>query len=274
MARRGGGGGLHAVLFGAGRMGAAMAAGWLRAPDVAGLSRLSVIEPDPSGFAAIASASKIVSLNPQTASVADVVVLAVKPQIFGDVEASVRPWIGPETLVMSIMAGLPTQRLVSGLATEKVVRAMPNTPGAIGKGVTGYAMSAACGEGESSVAARLLSPLGKVVGPLKEAQMDAVTAISGSGPAYVFLLAECLESSAKMMGLDAETAALLARETVAGAGALLAEGGDPSILRKAVTSPGGTTAAALDVLMAPDAMPLLVRRAVEAAARRSAELSK
>lgn len=119
----------------------------------------------------------------------------------------------------------------------------------------------------------LLAPLGGVVGPLAEASIDAVTAVSGSGPAYVFLLAETLESAAVAAGLDRETAARLARETVVGAGALLAEGANPADLRKAVTSPGGTTAAALDVLMANGALPDLMHEAVEAARKRAVELS-
>src|SRR5690606_21242847 len=159
------------------------------------------------------------------------------------------------------------------LGATKVARAMPNTPGAIGKGVTGYALSQDCGAAEKAATEQLLAPLGGVVGPLDENRIDAVTAVSGSGPAYVFLLAEALEGAAVSAGLDRGTAAKLARQTVIGAGALLAEGGDPADLRKAVTSPGGTTAAALDILMSNDTLTDLIRRAVEAAAKRSAELS-
>jgi pyrroline-5-carboxylate reductase len=141
-------------------------------------------------------------------------------------------------------------------------------------GVTGYALSSKCGAAEKAATEKLLAPLGGVVGPLDEAQIDAVTAVSGSGPAYVFLLAEALAAAGVAVGLAEDVAAQLAHRTVVGAGALLAEGGDPAALRKAVTSPGGTTAAALDVLMAQGAIPDLMRRAVEAAAKRGAELSR
>jgi pyrroline-5-carboxylate reductase len=152
---------------------------------------------------------------------------------------------------------------------------MPNTPGAIGMGATGFALSAACGDAESLTTAMLLEPLGLVVGPLKEDQMDAVTAVSGSGPAYVFLLVESLAAAGRSAGLDEATANALARETIIGAGALLGEFAEaPAELRRQVTSPGGTTAAALDVLMGEGGMPDLLRRAVDAAVRRGGELAK
>ena len=152
---------------------------------------------------------------------------------------------------------------------------MPNTPGAIGMGVTGFALSGACGDAENVATGKLLEPLGLVLGPLPEAQMDAVTAVSGSGPAYVFLLVEALAAAGRSVGLDEATANALARETIIGAGALLGEFAEsPAELRKAVTSPGGTTAAALGVLMSAGGMPDLMRKAVDAAVRRGAELSR
>jgi pyrroline-5-carboxylate reductase len=263
----------QAVLMGAGRMGAAMARGWLRSLKGAGLGKLHVIEPEPSAEVAAWGKSGKISLN-RAANPADVVVLAVKPQGFAKAASSISGWIGPDTLVISIMAGITIRGISDALGVMRVARAMPNTPGAIGKGVTGYALSPQCGEAEKASAEKLLAPLGDVVGPLEEKHIDAVTAVSGSGPAYVFLLAEALEGAAKAAGLDDATAATLARKTVIGAGALLAEGGDPADLRRAVTSPGGTTAAALDVLMARGAIPELMRKAVEAAAKRGAELSR
>ncbi|HEX5005967.1 MAG TPA: pyrroline-5-carboxylate reductase [Hyphomonadaceae bacterium] len=262
----------QAVLVGAGRMGVAMARGWLRSLKTAGIGKLHVVEPDPSAEVAAWGKSGKISLN-RAANPADIVVLAVKPQGFAKAAPSIGGWVGPDTLVISIMAGVTIRGIGEALGVSKVARAMPNTPGAIGKGVTGYALSSLCGETEKSTAEKLLAPLGGVVGPLEEKHIDAVTAVSGSGPAYVFLLAEALEGAARAAGLDSETAATLARKTVIGAGALLAEGGDPAELRKAVTSPGGTTAAALDILMARGAIPELMRKAVEAAARRGAELS-
>jgi pyrroline-5-carboxylate reductase len=261
------------ALIGAGRMGAALAFGWLRKLSAAGVARLDIVEPTPSPDIEKAAESRKVRLNQKPAP-ADVVVLAVKPQGFADALKSIAPWVGAETLVISIMAGVTIKRIHEALGSARIVRAMPNTPGAIGKGVTGYALSAACGEQERETAEKLLASLGETVGPLDEGMIDAVTAVSGSGPAYVFLLAETMEAAGRAAGLDAETAARLARGTVAGAGALLAEGGDPAQLRKAVTSPGGTTAAALDVLMGDGAMPELMRKAVDAAVRRGGELAK
>lgn len=262
----------QAVLVGAGRMGAAMARGWLRGLGDAGLSMLHVVEPEPSEEVATWKKGGRIALN-DAANPVDVAVLAVKPQGFAKAAPGLAGWIGPRTLVVSIMAGVTIRGISEALGATKVARAMPNTPGAIGKGVTGYALSQDCGAAEKAATEQLLAPLGGVVGPLDENRIDAVTAVSGSGPAYVFLLAEALEGAAVSAGLDRGTAAKLARQTVIGAGALLAEGGDPADLRKAVTSPGGTTAAALDILMANDALTDLIRRAVEAAAKRSVELS-
>lgn len=264
----------HAVLAGAGRMGSAMARGWLQDLGAAGLGKLSVLEPQPGEDVIEAANAKLISLNPPPEP-ADILVLAVKPQGFTGSVDGLKAWVSPQTLVVSIMAGVTICRIASALGCPKVARAMPNTPGAIGMGATGYALSDACGDAESVATGKLLEPLGLVVGPLKETQMDAVTAVSGSGPAYVFLLVEALAAAGKAAGLDEATANALARETIVGAGALLGEFAEsPSELRKAVTSPGGTTAAALDVLMADGGMPDLMRKAVDAAVRRGAELAR
>lgn len=261
------------VLAGAGRMGSAMMRGWLRNPRAAGLGELSVIEPEADAALKTLAANGAIRLNPEP-EIADVVIVALKPQAFAAAASQLAKWCGPKTLVISIMAGAKMWDIGRALGVTRVVRAMPNTPGAIGQGVTAYCLSKDAKAADRTATQKLLAPLGEVVGPVDEDQMDAVTAVSGSGPAYVFLLAETLEAAARAAGLDAATAAVLARRTVAGAGALLAEGGDPTDLRKAVTSPGGTTAAALDVLLSSGAMPELMRRAVEAAVRRGAELSK
>jgi pyrroline-5-carboxylate reductase len=264
----------HAVLVGAGRMGSAMARGWLGDLGAAGLARLSVVEPAPGDDVKEAAATGLIALNPAPEP-ADLLILAVKPQGFGAAADALKAWVGPDTLVISIMAGVTIARIASALGCQKVARAMPNTPGAIGMGATGFALSDACGEAEAATTAALLEPLGLVVGPLNENQMDAVTAVSGSGPAYVFLLVESLAAAGRSVGLDEATANALARETIIGAGALLGEFAEqPSELRRQVTSPGGTTAAALDVLMASGGMPDLMRKAVDAAARRGAELAK
>lgn len=264
----------HAVLFGAGRMGSAMARGWLGDLTSAGLARLSVVEPMPDDDIADAASEGLFALNPAPEQ-ADIVVLAVKPQGFSAAADGLKAWIGPETLVVSIMAGVTIARIGQALGVTKIARAMPNTPGAIGMGATAFALSDACGSMESLATSQLLEPLGLVLGPLAEDKMDAVTAVSGSGPAYVYLLVEALATAGRSAGLDEATANALARETVVGAGALLGASSEaPGDLRKAVTSPGGTTAAALDVLMSAGGLPDLMRKAVDAAARRGAELAR
>jgi len=265
---------LDVALIGAGRMGSAMARGWLGDLGAAGIARLSVVEPHPGEDVVAAADGGLIALNAQPA-IADIVVLAVKPQGFGGAVDALKAWVGPQTLVVSIMAGVTIARIAGALGSQRVARAMPNTPGAIGMGATGYALSDACGDDEAIATARLLEPLGLVVGPLKEEQMDAVTAVSGSGPAYVFLLVEALGAAGRSVGLDEATALALARETVIGAGALLGEFAEsPEELRMQVTSPGGTTAAALAVLMGEAGMPDLIGRAVDAAVKRGAELAR
>jgi pyrroline-5-carboxylate reductase len=264
----------HAVLIGAGRMGSAMARGWLSDLGAAGLARLSVVEPSPDDDVVEAASENLISLNPSP-EIADIVVLAVKPQGFSAAADALKAWVGPETLVVSIMAGVTIARIGQALGVTKIARAMPNTPGAIGMGATAFALSEACSDAESVATGRLLEPLGLVIGPLGEDKMDAVTAVSGSGPAYLFLLVEALAAAGRSAGLGEATANALARETIVGAGALLGSTSEsPSELRKAVTSPGGTTAAALDVLMSAGGLPDLMRKAVDAAARRGAELAR
>lgn len=265
---------VHAVLIGAGRMGSAMARGWLGDLAGAGLSALSVVEPHPGEDVTHAASAGMIALNPPPQP-AGILILAIKPQTFPASAEALKAWIGPGTLVISIMAGMTLTRIAASLGADRIVRAMPNTPGAIGMGATGFAVSPACSQDDVAAASRLLEPLGLVAGPLPEAQMDAVTAVSGSGPAYVFLLVEALAAAGEAAGLDKATANALARETIIGAGALLGEFAEPpEDLRKAVTSPGGTTAAALEVLMAPGGLADLMRNAIEAAVRRGGELAK
>lgn len=264
----------HAVLIGAGRMGSAMARGWLGDLAGAGISRLSVVEPAPDDEVKAAEAAGFISLNPAPEP-ADLLILAIKPQGFGAAADALKAWVGPDTFTISIMAGVTIARIADALGSPMVARAMPNTPGAIGMGATAFAMSDACDDDEAELTASLLEPLGLVVGPLKESQMDAVTAVSGSGPAYVFLLVEALAAAGRSAGLHEADANALARETIIGAGALLGESSEaPSELRRQVTSPGGTTAAALDVLTAAGGLPDLMRNAVDAAVKRGAELAK
>ena len=261
------------VLAGAGKMGGAMLSGWLaRGLDT---SCVAVIEPYPSNEIN-ALAARGVRLNPSPADIgtAAALVIAVKPQTFGEAGPQLRPFAGSSTLVVSIMAGT-TIASISQVCGGSVVRAMPNTPAAIGRGITVAVAAGNVSAAQRAVADALLRAIGAVQWTGDEALMDAVTAVSGSGPAYVFLLAEELARAGVEAGLPPELAAILARETVAGSGELLHRSDlDAATLRRNVSSPGGTTVAALEVLMAPDGMQALLTRAVAAATRRSRELAK
>ena len=263
------------ALVGAGQMGGALVRGWLAAIRRGGGLTLTVIEPnfDPALERELDAAGAV--LNPQDEAAVDVVVLAVKPQMFGDIAATARPFVGPQTLVLSVMAGVTISAIARAFETERVIRAMPNTPGQIGQGITAYVAASACSADDKELAEQLLEPLGSVEAIPSERLMDVVTAVSGSGPAYVFLLAEVLAAAAEAEGLDRDIAGRLARQTVAGAGALMLQSGEtPTNLRKQVTSPGGTTQAALDVLQAGDGLGPVMRRAVAAATQRSRELGR
>ena len=198
----------------------------------------------------------------------------MKPQIAGDVLPTVAAMVQSNTLVLSIMAGKTLSFLQAALPRAAIVRAMPNTPAAIGRGITVAVPNAAVTTEQRLRAQHLLAASGHVEWVSDEALMDAVTAVSGSGPAYVFLLAEALTHAGIEAGLPEALAGKLARDTIAGAGELLHRSPlDPSTLRKNVTSPGGTTAAALEVLMGSDALDALMCQAVAAATKRSRELA-
>jgi pyrroline-5-carboxylate reductase len=261
------------LLAGAGKMGGAMLSGWL----AQGLDakQVTIIEPNPSdetrGFEA-----RGVQLNPAAgeAAAVDVLVLAVKPQMFGEAGPQLKPFISPTTLVVSIMAGI-TIATIESVCGGKVIRAMPNTPAAVARGITVAVPSKGISTDQRTTTDAMLSAIGAVEWIDDETLMDAVTAVSGSGPAYVFLLAEELERAGVAAGLPPALATKLARETVAGSGELLHRSDlDSATLRKNVTSPGGTTAAALDVLMGADGFEPLLKRAVAAATKRSKELAK
>jgi pyrroline-5-carboxylate reductase len=261
------------VLAGAGKMGGAMLSGWLaQGLDAASVA---VIEPHPSDDIN-ALAAKGVRLNPSAKDVDAVatLVIALKPQMFREAGPGLKPFVESSTLVVSIMAGA-TIAALSEVFGGHVVRAMPNTPAAIGRGITVAVAAGNVSAAQRAVADALLRATGSVEWTDDEALMDAVTAVSGSGPAYVFLLAEELAHAGVEAGLPAELATKLARETVAGSGELLHRSElSSATLRQNVTSPGGTTAAALEVLMGPDGMQSLLTRAVTAATKRSRELAK
>ena len=263
------------ALVGAGAMGGALVRGWIDAVRKGGGLTLTVVEPnfDPGLDRELEAAGAV--LNPPAPGPVDVLVLAVKPQAFAEAAKSARQFVDEHTCVLSIMAGVTMDNLSRALGAAKIVRAMPNTPARIGRGVTAYVASPNCGEEDRRLVEQLLTPLGAVEPIGAERLMDVVTAVSGSGPAYVFLLAEVLAVAAEQEGLDRETAIRLANRTVAGAGALMLETGDSaSTLRKQVMSPGGTTEAALDILAAADGLAPLLRRAVAAAAKRSRDLGR
>lgn len=264
------------VLLGCGNMGKALLKGWISA----GIAPDSIIVIDPAGAAnaveAGLPASQVHESSPERVN-AGLLMAAVKPQIMAEALGGVTGLVDEQTLLLSIAAGTQIRDLRSLLPQAgKIVRAMPNTPCAIGEGI-----SVACAEGELTTNQEaqvnaLLSAGGEVRWVRDEGQMDAVTALSGSGPAYVFHLIECLAAAGEGQGLDSELARDLALHTVAGAGRLAKlSDQDARDLRRAVTSPGGTTQAGLEVLMGDgQGLSQLIRHTVAAATKRSRELSK
>lgn len=263
------------LLVGAGKMGAALLAGWLEH----GVERRLLFVQDPNPPAASAELlvahglESVTSARPVDPIAA--IVLAVKPQIMDDVLPPLRGVVHPGTLLISIAAGRTIESLARPFeGGQPVVRAMPNTPASIGRGITVACPNKFVTPSQRDLCTLLLSAVGEVVWSDDEAVLDPVTAVSGSGPAYIFLLAECLAEAGIAAGLTPELAEKLARATVSGAGELLNRSSlDAAELRENVTSPGGTTAAALEVLMGDDGLQPLLTRAVAAATRRSRELS-
>lgn len=262
----------HIVLAGAGKMGGAMLTGWI----AGGLDPKRAVVIDPHASDEIkALAAKGVRLNPDVKDIGAVaaLVLAVKPQMFAEVGPTLRAIAG-SSLVVSIMAGTTIAGIIERCG-GKVVRAMPNTPAAIGRGITVAVPASDVSPAQRDLTDALLRATGSVEWVEDESLIDAVTAVSGSGPAYVFLLAEEMARAGIAAGLPPELATRLARETVSGSGELLRQSDlDAATLRKNVTSPGGTTAAALGVLMAEDGFEPLLTRAIAAATARSKELAK
>ena len=262
-------------LFGAGKMGFALFQGWMR--GASSTSRFFVWDPAPSDELKNLRGSQIL-INPQTDETPplDVIVVAVKPQILSEVLPTLKSLIMDKTVVISVAAGKTIQEFATALhKNQPIVRAMPNTPAIVGAGITALYANDHVAPDQKNTAGDLLSAVGQVVWLDSEDQMDAVTAVSGSGPAYVFHLTECMTAAAINQGLSPDLAAQLARATVSGAGALMAQSSDSAgRLRENVTSPGGTTAAALDVLMDSQALETLLKQAIEAATKRSIELGK
>lgn len=260
--------------IGAGNMGEAMLRGLSRAGTPASrLHAYDVRQDRLQSLARDAGFSPQPSLS-DAVHAGQLVVLATKPQAFGDLLAQVAPHLRPGQAVLSIAAGIRLERLQAAFgAATPLIRVMPNTPGLIGQGVSAYCLGAAAGPEHAALAEAVLAPLGAVV-QVRETDMDAVTALSGSGPAYVFLFMEALQAAGERMGLAPEATFLLASQTLAGAAAMVQRREkSPAELRVAVTSPGGTTAAALKVF--EDAgFRDLVARALVAARDRGAELGR
>lgn len=261
------------VLVGAGKMGSAMLDGWL----ARGLKpkQVTVIEPQPAK-ALKALARRGLKINPKgKTAAATTIVVAVKPQSAPEAVPPLAPYIGKTTLVLSIMAGRTIAFLQRSLPQgAAIVRAMPNTPAAIGRGISVAVANRNVSSRQRKHASDLLAAIGKVQWVGDEMLMDAVTALSGSGPAYVFLLVEAMTKAGIAAGLPADLAGTLARETITGSGELLHRSDlDAAVLRQNVTSPGGTTAAALEVLMGPGGLEALLTQAIAAATRRSRALA-
>jgi pyrroline-5-carboxylate reductase len=257
-------------------MGQAMLEGWLKL----GLDPASVTAVDPKldaeTHARLSQRGVRLAASPAGIAAPEALILAIKPQTLEEAAPGLHSLVGGRTLVLSILAGKRISDLAARLpAGARIVRAMPNTPAAIGRGISALAAGAGVGEAERVMAGALLGAVGRTEWVSDEGLIDAVTAVSGSGPAYVFWLAECLAAAGAKAGLPPDLAMRLARATVEGAGELLYRepATEASTLRKNVTSPGGTTAAALEVLMAADGLAPLMERAVAAAARRAGELA-
>jgi pyrroline-5-carboxylate reductase len=261
------------LLVGCGKMGGAMLSGWLER----GLARAVVVEPHAEAAASFAGRATIV---PDAASIpADArpaaVILAIKPQEAPATLPAYARFATPETVFVSIMAGRSVASMRAALgAGAAVVRAMPNTPAAVRQGFTAAFAAPGVSVAQKALADLLMQAVGEVAWVEEEDQINPVTAVSGGGPAYVFLLAEVMEKAAIEQGLPPDLARRMARATVAGSGALLAASEqDAADLRRAVTSPKGTTERALEVLMAPEAWPALMSRAIQAATDRARELA-
>ena len=262
------------LLIGAGRMGGALLKGWIARKA----GPIIVVEPRPSPVLKALAKKKVITLVATPSQVKaqklSACVVALKPQILKHEAPVLAEFARSGALMISIAAGTDTKLLFQAWGkTARIVRAMPNTPGAIGQGITGLFAAKGATLADKRKATTLLSALGETIWVAKENLIDSVTAVSGSGPAYLFLMTEAMTEAGIAEGLPRDQAEKLARATVAGSGALLSADKSPAAaLREAVTSPGGTTQAALNVLMADDGLKALMKRAIHAARKRAEEL--
>ena len=261
------------LLVGAGKMGSALLHGWMTLGYPPG--HIVVLDPDPSQEARTLGPLGV-RINPPTGEIGDVafLVLAVKPQVAADIVPGLKTFVGLNTVAVSVMAGKTLSFLEGALGACAIVRSIPNTPAAIARGITVAVANRKVAPEQRRLAQRLLAAVGAVEWVDDESLIDAATAVSGSGPAYVFLLAESLARAGVAVGLPADLAARLAHMTVSGSGELMHQSGlDAATLRQNVTSPNGTTEAALSVLMADDGLDPLMKKAVAVATKRSRELA-
>ena len=266
------------ALIGAGHMGGALLNGWISATGTARLDPQQILVIDPSPGEAATDAFKLgtkfaKSLTKGSASGLKICLLAIKPQLFSEVGPDLAKVLPRDALIVSIMAGISIDELTDVFAPRPIIRCMPNTPGAIGQGITAYMTGPDVSAAHINMAEQRLHAAGEVVRVNTERQIDMVTALSGSGPAYVFYLTEAMAAAGIQLGLPENLATALARQTVIGSGAMLAASPETAAdLRKAVTSPRGTTEAALEVLMADDGLVKLMNKAIKEAYNRSREL--
>ena len=263
-------------LIGSGRMATALAQGFVRA-ELLAPNQIIASDPNEAARAAFSSAvpgSSVVAENRPVATQSDLIFLAVKPQMMTEALASIRDQIRPTALVVSIAAGVTLARMAAGLPDgQRIVRVMPNTPCLIGRGASAYSLGQYATAADGQLVAQLLSAVGAAF-EVPEKSLDAVTGLSGSGPAFVYTMIEALAAGGVAAGLPSELAAELATRTAAGAAEMVLQTGEtPAVLRDRVTSPGGTTLAGLAVLK-DRAFSDVVIAAVEAATRRSAELGQ
>ncbi len=263
------------LLVGAGKMGGALLKGWL---DTAFITprNICILDPNPGTEAiyAIEKGAKHLQIPQETPPSIRTVLLAIKPQLFGELGRDLGDNISAEATIISILAGTSLRTLRTHFQSQTVIRTMPNTPAAIGAGISAVFADPSVSENKIELAESLLKAGGKVVRVNSESALNAVTAVSGSGPAYVFRLVETLDAAARDVGLPPDIAAQLAKETIIGAAKLLEESTEtPAALRRNVTSPNGTTQAALDMLMSENGLSTLMTAAVRAAFARAKELA-
>ena len=264
------------LIVGAGKMGGALISGWLETKTLKA-KNLLILDPSPSPNALRAIKAGATHIKKPSRKISEVnyVLLAIKPQSFADLTTDIEKYLSKDATVISILAGTSLDSLQSAFPERSIIRAMPNTPASIGKGITAYTKGSGVSSEQEKMTAALLAAVGEVHHVANEHLIDVVTAISGSGPAYIFHMTEALEAAALNIGLPPEIAPIFARQTVIGAAGLLSETDLPAAkLRQNVTSPNGTTAAALDVLMDVNGLAALMREAAQAALKRAKELAE